>query len=183
MEKTKRWKIYLVICVCMILFAGKIIKMQKIMTEFVDSYYETMISGFLPIVSKREQTFSGTILSDMIKIYYREAVPLLKYRTDYKGKNGENLVQDDYYFWEDEATDEIVQEVKKEQKPFHTKKWENPRYLRKYIYQIDSTTTVTDRELNGKVLLSKNLKLKRMGKPQILIYHTHGSEAYRGSKS
>ena len=37
-------------------------------------------------------------------------------------------------------------------------------------------------ELNGKVLLNTNLKLRKSDEPQILIYHTHGSEAYRGSR-
>ena len=63
------------------------------------------------------------------------------------------------------------------------KKWENPKYLRKYIYQIDSTTMALNSELNGKVLLNMDLKFKKRQKnPQILIYHTHGSETYRGSK-
>ena len=56
------------------------------------------------------------------------------------------------------------------------------KYLRKYIYQIDSTTMATENELNGKVLLNTNLKLRKSDEPQILIYHTHGSEAYRGSR-
>ena len=71
---------------------------------------------------------------------------------------------------------------KKEEKLFHAKKWENSKYLRKYIYQIDSTTMATENELNGKVLLNTNLKLRKSDEPQILIYHTHGSEAYRGSR-
>ena len=61
-------------------------------------------------------------------------------------------------------------------------KWENSKYLRKYIYQIDGTTMATENELNGKVLLNTNLKLRKFDEPQILIYHTHGSEAYRGSR-
>ena len=76
----------------------------------------------------------------------------------------------------------MVEEVKKEEKLFHAKKWENSKYLRKYIYQIDSTTMATENELNGKVLLNTNLKLRKSDEPQILIYHTHGSEAYRGSR-
>ena len=40
----------------------------------------------------------------------------------------------------------------------------------------------TENELNGKVLLNTNLKLRKSDEPQILIYHTHGSEAYRGSR-
>ena len=119
----------------------------------------------------------------MVDIYYQETVPFLQYRTDYKDKNEEDLVQEDYYhFQDDETTDEVAQEVKKEAKKFHAKKWENSRYLRKYIYQIDSTTTATDGELNGKVLMNMDLRLKKSDQPQILIYHTHGSETYKGSR-
>ena len=135
-----------------------------------------------PAVSKKEVTFSGNILSDMVRMYYQETVPILQYRTDYKDKKEEDLVQQDYYFQDDETTDEVVEEVKKEEKLFHAKKWENSKYLRKYIYQIDSTTMATENELNGKVLLNTNLKLRKSDEPQILIYHTHGSEAYRGSR-
>ena len=56
------------------------------------------------------------------------------------------------------------------------------KIFKKYIYQIDSTTMATENELNGKVLLNTNLKLRKYDEPQILIYHTHGSEAYRGSR-
>jgi stage II sporulation protein P len=115
-------------------------------------------------------------------MYYQETVPILQYRTDYKDKKEEDLVQQDYYFQDDETTDEVVEEVKKEEKLFHAKKWENSKYLRKYIYQIDSTTMATENELNGKVLLNTNLKLRKSDEPQILIYHTHGSEAYCGSR-
>ena len=152
-------------------------------SEMIDGYYQGVFGGFCPVLLKKEETIKETILSDMIRIYYREAVPFLQYRTDYKDKKGQDLVQEDYYhFQDDETTDEVAQEVKKEAKIFHAKKWENPKYLRKYIYQIDSTTMAMDGELNGKVLLNMDLKLKKSEKPQILIYHTHGSETYRGSK-
>ena len=151
--------------------------------EMIDGYYRKVITEFCPALSKKEETFSGMILSDMIRIYYRDTVPFLQYRTDYKDKDEQDLVQEDYYhFQDDETTDEAAQEVKKEAKRFHAKKWENPKYLRKYIYQIDSTTMATENELNGKVLLNTNLKLRKSDEPQILIYHTHGSEAYRGSR-
>ena len=167
----------------MIIFGRQQINTQGMILEFVDRYYEGIMTGFCPVISKKETTFSGNILSDMVRMYYQETVPLLQYRMDYKDKKEEDLVQEDYYhFQDDETTDEVVQEVKKEEKVFHAKKWENPKYLRKYIYQIDSTTMATDRELNGKVLLNTNLKLKKSDKPQILIYHTHGSETYRGSR-
>lgn len=183
MEKKKRWIIQIVIFICFIMLGRQIIGSKAMISEMIDGYYQGVFGGFCPVLLKKEETIKETILSDMIRIYYREAVPFLQYRTDYKDKKGQDLVQEDYYhFQDDETTDEVAQEVKKEAKIFHAKKWENSKYLRKYIYQIDSTTMAMDGELNGKVLLNMDLKLKKSEKPQILIYHTHGSETYRGSK-
>ena len=183
MEKKKRWIIQIVIFICFIMLGRQIIGSEAMISEMIDEYYQGVFGGFCPVLLKKEETIKETILSDMIRIYYREAVPFLQYRTDYKDKKEQDLVQEDYYhFQDDETTDEVAQEVKKEAKIFHAKKWENPKYLRKYIYQIDSTTMAMDGELNGKVLLNMDLKLKKSEKPQILIYHTHGSETYRGSK-
>ena len=183
MEKKKRWIIQIVIFICFIMLGRQIIGSKAMISEMIDGYYQGVFGGFCPVLLKKEETIKETILSDIIRIYYREAVPFLQYRTDYKDKKGQDLVQEDYYhFQDDETTDEVAQEVKKEAKIFHAKKWENPKYLRKYIYQIDSTTMAMDGELNGKVLLNMDLKLKKSEKPQILIYHTHGSETYRGSK-
>ena len=182
MEKRKRWILSVMIGCFLIIFFSQKINVQGMVLEFMDNYYHGIMTGFFPAVSKKEVTFSGNILSDMVRMYYQETVPILQYRTDYKDKKEEDLVQQDYYFQDDETTDEVVEEVKKEEKLFHAKKWENSKYLRKYIYQIDSTTMATENELNGKVLLNTNLKLRKSDEPQILIYHTHGSEAYRGSR-
>ena len=182
MEKRKRWILSIMIGCFLIIFFSQKINVQGMVLEFMDNYYHGIMTGFFPAVSKKEVTFSGNILSDMVCMYYQETVPILQYRTDYKDKKEEDLVQQDYYFQDDETTDEVVEEVKKEEKLFHAKKWENSKYLRKYIYQIDSTTMATENALNGKVLLNTNLKLRNSDEPQILIYHTHGSEAYRGSR-
>ena len=182
MEKRKRWILSIMIGCFLIIFFSQKINVQGMVLEFMDNYYHGIMTGFFPAVSKKEVTFSGNILSDMVRMYYQETVPILQYRTDYKDKKEEDLVQQDYYFQDDETTDEVVEEVKKEEKLFHAKKWENSKYLRKYIYQIDSTTMATENELNGKVLLNTNLKLRKSDEPQILIYHTHGSETYRGSR-
>ena len=182
MEKRKRWILSIMIGCFLIIFFSQKINVQGMVLEFMDNYYHGIMTGFFPAVSKKEVTFSGNILSDIVRMYYQETVPILQYRTDYKDKKEEDLVQQDYYFQDDETTDEVVEEVKKEEKLFHAKKWENSKYLRKYIYQIDSTTMATENELNGKVLLNTNLKLRKSDEPQILIYHTHGSEAYRGSR-
>ena len=179
MEKRKRWILSITIGCFLIIFFSQKINAQGMVLEFMDHYYHGIMTGFFPTVSKKEVTFSGNILSDMVCMYYQETVPILQYRTDYKDKKEEDLVQQDYYFQDDETTDEVVEEVKKEEKLFHAKKWENSKYLRKYIYQIDSTTMATENELNGKVLLNTNLKLRKSDEPQILIYHTHGSETYK----
>lgn len=43
--------------------------------EMIDGYYRKVITEFCPALSKKEETFSGMILSDMIRIYYRDTVP------------------------------------------------------------------------------------------------------------
>ena len=182
MEKRKRWILSITIGCFLISFFRQKLNVQGLVLEFLDHNNHGTMTVVFPAVSKTEVTFSGNILSDMVCMYYQETVPILQYRTDYKDKKEEDLVQQDYYFQDDETTDEVVEEVKKEEKLFHAKKWENSKYLRKYIYQIDSTTMATENELNGKVLLNTNLKLRKSDEPQILIYHTHGSEAYRGSR-
>lgn len=183
MEKRKRWIFGFAIGCGLAIFCSQKMNIQGMLLTFIDGYYERVMTELCPVILRNEITFSGNILSNMTRRYYQEMVPLLQYRMDYKNKKEADLVQEDYYqFLDDETTDEVVEEVKRSNKIFHAKKWENPKYLRKYIYQIDSTTMATDRELNGKVLLNMNLKLKKSDKPQILIYHTHGSETYRGSR-
>lgn len=58
----------------------------------------------------------------------------------------------------------------------------NSAFLRKYFIQVDSTTTITDQELNGRELFARDLKLQEQSGPQILIFHTHGSEEYQNSR-
>ena len=79
-------------------FFSQKINVQGMVLEFMDHYYHGIMTGFFPAVSKKEVTFSGNILSDMVRMYYQETVPILQYRTDYKDKKEEDLVQQDYYF-------------------------------------------------------------------------------------
>ena len=47
------------------------------------------------------------------------------------------------------------------------------------FYAIDSTTSITDKQLNLENLLGKDMALKGSGdEPQILIYHTHSQEGF-----
>lgn len=55
--------------------------------------------------------------------------------------------------------------------------------LVKEFYQIDQTTYIGAEELDGQKLLAKDLTLKQTkDQPQILIYHTHATEAYADSR-
>ena len=56
-------------------------------------------------------------------------------------------------------------------------------FLRKEFYSIHTSTTAGKELLDAKALLETDLSMKQGAEgPQILIYHTHGQEAYRDSK-
>ena len=86
MEKRKRWILSIMIGCFLIIFFSQKINVQGMVLEFMDHYYHGIMTGFFPAVSKKEVTFSGNILSDMVRMYYQETVPILQYRTDYKDK-------------------------------------------------------------------------------------------------
>ena len=86
MEKRKRWILSITIGCFLIIFFSQKINAQGMVLEFMDHYYHGIMTGFFPAVSKKEVTFSGNILSDMVCMYYQETVPILQYRTDYKDK-------------------------------------------------------------------------------------------------
>lgn len=53
-------------------------------------------------------------------------------------------------------------------------------YLIQNFYTVDRTTTISSAQLNASELLSENLNITERtdDEPQILIYHTHGSEDF-----
>lgn len=56
-------------------------------------------------------------------------------------------------------------------------------YLISNFYTVDGTTSVSEKDLNAKKLLSKNMKLDKKTKgPKVLIYHTHSQEDFKDSK-
>lgn len=55
-------------------------------------------------------------------------------------------------------------------------------YLIQHFYTVDKTTTIKSSELKASELLAKDCTIqKKSTQPQILIYHTHASEEYKGS--
>ena len=156
---------------------------REFASEAVLGYYDGLMEGFFPAYRNKSQPVYGTVLSRMIRTYREEVNPLLQYSSDYRKTTGEDLVSGEYYYFEDdEDSDKSVEEMAEGTETFNLKQWENPSYLRKYIYQIDSTTMVTNSEINGKELLNMDLSLKKTDSPQVLIYHTHGSEQYKDSR-
>lgn len=56
------------------------------------------------------------------------------------------------------------------------------QYLTEHLYVIDPSTSITENELNPKILLSKDLSVSEsVSGPQILIYHTHSQETFSDS--
>lgn len=56
-------------------------------------------------------------------------------------------------------------------------------FLLNNFYVVDSSTTLLKSELNGKTLMAKDLTIDTASKDyKILIYHTHGSEAFADSR-
>lgn len=57
-------------------------------------------------------------------------------------------------------------------------------YLLSNFYTVDSSTMIREDELNGEMLLSKEMKINQeTDGPKILIYHTHSQEAFVDSTS
>ena len=56
-------------------------------------------------------------------------------------------------------------------------------YLISNFYTVDGTTSVTEKDLDAKKLLAKNMKINKKTKgPKVLIYHTHSQEDFKDSK-
>lgn len=183
MDKKKKFIMNLCIVLLTAFFVTQVFWNEEFASETIYDYYSGLVEGLFPSWHRKRQPIYGTVLSGIITTYRTDVVPVLRYSENYKKTSGSDLVSEEYYHFEDdEATDGNVEEVAKENEKFHLKKWENPVYLRKYIYQIDSTTMVTNSEINGKMLLNTDLSLKKTTSPQVLIYHTHGSEEYKDSR-
>ena len=88
------------------------------------------------------------------------------------------------------TTEEVVETVKKKGKKGNTfssvytnKQLSKTSFLKSNIYAIDSMTPVYAKDINAKTLLSKDLTIDKSGEePKVLIYHTHGSEAFADSR-
>ena len=149
----------------------------------VQNYYLKAVNELIPSYHSGGQPIYGSVLNKIITTYRNDIVPSICYSENYSEVKSSDLVKNQFYDLEDNEQSGVrVDEVPAKKTVFNSKKWNDPNYLRKYIYQVESTTMVTNSEINGKVLLNKDLSLKKSKQPQILIFHTHGSEAYKDSR-
>ncbi|MGN0465062.1 MAG: stage II sporulation protein P [Lachnospiraceae bacterium] len=135
-----------------------------------------------------------TYLEQAQKMINREIIPGFTYVEDYWG-DADKLVRGDdsipRYFLEagDEQTKslsekETMMEKEKIEPIVYTKnQLNNFQFMIENIYQVDITTKAKAEELNGEKLLGMDMSIDTSGdEPKILIYHTHGSEAYKDSE-
>lgn len=149
-----------------------------------------------PLSSYMENGELGVItyLEQARKMINGEIIPGFIYVENYWGDADKFVKGDDSipkYFLEagDEQTkstkenEEITTKEKIEPIVYTKNQLTNFQFMVENIYQVDSTTEATEEELNGEKLLSMDMSLDTSGdEPKILIYHTHGSEAYKDSE-
>lgn len=70
----------------------------------------------------------------------------------------------------------------KEEKELSLEKLQDYSYLIQHFYTVDSSTSVTKKQLNVEKLMGKDLRIQNKKKgPKILIYHTHSQEEFADS--
>ena len=100
--------------------------------------------------------------------------------TESKEKNQESNTQVEEFT----QTTETVSSATEKKAVIHREKLKDFDYLLQNFYQVDNTTTVSSELLNISEFLEKDMTLKQnIEGPQILIYHTHSQETYKGGGS
>lgn len=56
-------------------------------------------------------------------------------------------------------------------------------YLKDNFYIVNATTKMTEAEFDVEYFIKKDLSVEKSEEPQILIYHTHGSESFADSRA
>lgn len=147
---------------------------------------KSMVMELLPQYGYQDQSNMEMLYSFVKKAISQEMIPLLGYLEDY-GVNSQELMSENpvpaFLYSENDETGETKETSGDQVTSFTPKQLYNRSFLRKYFIQVDSTTTITDQELNGIELFGKDLTLNNSKSPQILIFHTHGSESYADSES
>lgn len=178
--------------------------------EGIAGINQTVVEQMFPVLLAQDGLAESVPVrqwNSIKKMIITEVIPFWEYEQDYQQPADQMLAAVDetpIYFLEDESTKETkeaqsvaVGAVKKKEAPIKEEKKAastgktfskaqlyNHDFILQQFYTIESTAKVLNSELDGKTLLSKNLKIKLDGEnPKILIYHTHGSESFKNSRS
>ena len=167
----------------------------EVFREFFENGIQKGKYGIAPILGY--DTYGGE--KRLLLPFFRngmqtELFPIQRFALDYwKGKGYYKAKYSDNvpgYFTE--SDDQSVEEKKKDPgkmkqtgtgRTYTIKELASYSFLLEHFYIVDETTSMTKQELNGIKLVKTDLSAKLgKGEPLVLIYHTHGSEAYRGSR-
>ena len=167
----------------------------EVFREFFENGIQKGKYGLAPILGY--DTYGGE--KRLLLPFFRngmqtELFPIQRFALDYwKGKGYYKAKYSDNvpgYFTE--SDDQSVEEKKKDPgkmkqtgtgRTYTIKELASYSFLLEHFYIVDETTSMTKQELNGIKLVKTDLSAKLgKGEPLVLIYHTHGSEAYRGSR-
>ncbi|MGN0331826.1 MAG: stage II sporulation protein P [Lachnospiraceae bacterium] len=100
--------------------------------------------------------------------------------------NDENAVDENGNLIENGKTGEVAEEIladKAETPDVSLEKLSDFDYLISHFYTVDSSTSVSAKDLNAEKLLKKDMTIDKETKgPKILIYHTHSQEDFKDSK-
>ena len=153
------------------------------------------VTELFPLTSYgKEKSYLQGMVENMGKRLTGDLILSADYCEDYwEDTSGLAAVSDQipsYFLESDVSKEEKVRDVSKESretpkgsKTYTKKQLGNYQFLLKNFYIVDSTTSVTSKELQGNKLASKDMSIPLDGKePKILIYHTHGSEDFTDSK-
>ncbi|MDO4943066.1 MAG: stage II sporulation protein P [Lachnospiraceae bacterium] len=171
------------------LFCIETYKMKDHLIEYtihqIESVVKTTIIEFIPQYDYQEHNNTEMLYQWTKKAVSGVLFPFWEYQEQY-GEHGDKIISENtvpsFLYSENEETEQIADDTEQKKRTFTNKQLYSQSYLRKYFIQVDSTTTITNQELNGKELFSKDLTVDDGDSPQILIYHTHGSESYADSR-
>lgn len=152
----------------------------------------------VPILSYEDYLEEDSLFLPLFRYALQtEMFPLQQYSVDYwEGvDNFSSLYSDAVPDYFTESDDESVEKKKKDAGTMETtgegasytiKELSDYDFLLSHFYIVDSTTTMTRENLNGKKLVTEDLSVDLDGdsgkEPLVLIYHTHGSETYKEEK-
>lgn len=152
----------------------------------------------VPILSYENYLEEDSLFLPLFRyVLQTEMFPLQQYSVDYwEGvDNFSSLYSDAVPDYFTESDDESVEKKKKDAGTMETtgegasytiKELSDYDFLLSHFYIVDSTTTMTREDLNGKKLVTEDLSVDLDGdsgkEPLVLIYHTHGSETYKEEK-